>query len=438
MKTATSTDPQSDILIIGGGLAGLCAAAHAARSGASVTLLEKGKSLGGRASTQEREGFLLNQGAHALYKAGVGRRTLRDLGIEPRGGIPAQSGGFAIANGVKHTFPGGFLSLLSTGLLSVAGKIDVAKVLATLPRLDTTTYEAMSVNDAARRLSKNAEVQQLLRALVRLATYGNDPDRQSAGDALSQLQLALDANVLYLDGGWQTMTDALRDVATKAGAEVLSSARVDRVSVTPFGVEAAAGDVRYRARSVILATGPREAAELVEGPARETLRSWADESVPSFAACLDVCLESVPSPRANFALGIDQPLYLSVHSAAAKLAPAGRGLIHCMKYIGPSARADPAADERELEGALDLLQPGWRERTVHRRFLPQMLVVHGLPLASRNGVRGRPGPAVPGADNVFVAGDWVGPEGQLADTSLASGRQAGELAAQKRMAAAAA
>jgi hypothetical protein len=40
------------------------------------------------------------------------------------------------------------------------------------------------------------------------------------------------------------------------------------------------------------------------------------------------------------------------------------------------------------------------------------------------GLAGRPGPAVPGSDNLYVAGDWVGREGMLAAASLASARSA--------------
>jgi hypothetical protein len=36
---------------------------------------------------------------------------------------------------------------------------------------------------------------------------------------------------------------------------------------------------------------------------------------------------------------------------------------------------------------------------------------------------------VPDLRGVFVAGDWVGPDGMLADAVLASGRAAGEAAA---------
>lgn len=435
MADSTTTN---DVLVIGGGLAGLTAAAEAARAGASVLLLEKAGGIGGRASTQNRDGFLLNQGAHALYRAGVGRGILRDLGVETKGGVPSPAGGFTLAGGIKHTFPGGLLSLLTTGLLPLAGKLDVARILATLPRLDTSTYDTMSVADAARNLSKHDEVGQLLQALFRLSTYGNAPEEQSAGSALAQLKLALDKNVIYVDGGWETMVTQLRRIAQSGGADVRTSARVDRIDVTPGGVEAHTPDGTHRARSVVLALGPSEAAALLAGDARATLSAWADACVPSYAACLDVCLEEVPAPRSSFALGVDQPIYLSVHSAVAKLAPEGRGLIQCMKYLGPAPSDDPRQAEHELEAALDLVQPGWRDATLHRRYLPQMIVVHGVPLASQGGEAGRPGPEVPGADNVFVAGDWVGPEGQLADASLASGRRAGALAAERRVAAAAA
>ena len=60
---------------------------------------------------------------------------------------------------------------------------------------------------------------------------------------------------------------------------------------------------------------------------------------------------------------------------------------------------------------MDLLQPGWRDRVLARRFLPEMVVVHDIPKAARLGCRGRPGPQVPGMKGLFVVGDWVGSEG---------------------------
>jgi phytoene dehydrogenase-like protein len=111
----------------------------------------------------------------------------------------------------------------------------------------------------------------------------------------------------------------------------------------------------------------------------------------------------------------------------AKLAPADGATIHVAKYLDPDAPSDAKSDERQLEGLLDLVQPGWRELVVERRFLPSMTVYHAMVTAAQGGTAGRPGPAVPGIANLYVVGDWVGAEGLLADASLSSAKQAARL-----------
>jgi hypothetical protein len=103
-------------------------------------------------------------------------------------------------------------------------------------------------------------------------------------------------------------------------------------------------------------------------------------------------------------------------------------LIHVAKYLPTDHKESPEADERELEGLMDLVQPGWRAQVVHRRFLPDMTVMNWLPAAREGGNRGRPGPRVPEAPGLFVAGDWVGSEGFLVDAALASAKEAARLA----------
>jgi phytoene dehydrogenase-like protein len=151
------------------------------------------------------------------------------------------------------------------------------------------------------------------------------------------------------------------------------------------------------------------------------LSRWARSARPVRAASLDVALRQLPRPHATFALGIDEPLYVSVHSAAARLAPEGGALVHVMRY-GGLAGESPETVERQLTGLLDALQPGWRGCVVAQRFLPDLLVSHALPEAVHGGAHGRPDPRVPDVPGVYVAGDWVGPEGLLADASLASAR----------------
>ena len=129
-----SADPgRFDVVVVGAGLAGLTAGATAARAGASVIVLD-GRRLGGRAAVDQMgDGILFNRGAHALYNDGVGMRTLRDLGIDPTGGVPPLAGSWAYrSNGDFQRLPVGPTSLLRTRALSAASKVRAGALLARL------------------------------------------------------------------------------------------------------------------------------------------------------------------------------------------------------------------------------------------------------------------------------------------------------------------
>lgn len=73
----------SGIMVIGGGLAGLAAAIECVERGVPVELREATGKLGGRARSLERDGFITNQGPHALYLKGPGHRWLEQRGLLP-------------------------------------------------------------------------------------------------------------------------------------------------------------------------------------------------------------------------------------------------------------------------------------------------------------------------------------------------------------------
>jgi phytoene dehydrogenase-like protein len=422
----------SNVAVIGGGLAGLTAANFLARAGFQVTLFEKSGAIGGRARTDVEQGFHFNLGPHALYCGGAAIGILRELGVEFRGRPPATSGGFAIDGGVKHTLPVGPFSLITTGLLGLVAKLEAARLLSDIRNFDTRGAERLSLREWAEREIRRDAARRFFHSLIRVSTYADDPERQSAGAAIAQLQLALASGVLYLDGGWQTLARGLRDAAVKEGVRIIAGGRVKAVErdVRVRGVRLADG-VFYPAQAVVIAAGPAEACELIEGGERTILYEWAKAAIPVRAACLNVALEYLPRPRALFALGIDRPLYFSVHSAAAKLGPENGALIHASKYLGAGPDGDTRAVERELEETLDIMQPGWRRAVVARRFLPAMTVSNALVTAAQGGETGRPHPGVPGVEGLYVAGDWVGPEGMLADASMASAKLAAETIAKR-------
>jgi phytoene dehydrogenase-like protein len=412
------------VVVVGGGLAGLTAASVAARAGARVTLLERLSEPGGRARTRVERGFHFNMGPHALYTAGPGAEVLRELGVAPSGGRPATSGALARRGGRLHALPGGFASLVSTGLLRPAEKVEIARFLAGLARLDPRPYDAVSLADTVAAQLRHQASRELLCALVRLTSYANDPERMSGGAALLQLQLA-QGGVRYLHGGWQSLVDALREVALRAGVEIRAGARARSVEQDGRVRGVALADGAIPAAAVVLALGPAEASELVSGGQHPELAAHAKGTAPVRAASLDVGLAMLPEPRRLFALGIDEPTYASVHSAWADLAPAGSALVQVARYLAPDEPAERAGLEAELEGVLDALQPGWRAHVVTRKLLRELVVVHELPRAATGGLAGRPLSRVQSVAGLFLAGDWVGPVGMLADGALASGREAG-------------
>ena len=118
-------------------------------------------------------------------------------------------------------------------------------------------------------------------------------------------------------------------------------------------------------------------------------------------------------------MSLDEPLYFSMHSPAAALAPPGSFVAHAATYITPSSAKDPAAQREQLEAHAQ--RGGVRtDSVVTSRYLHRMTVVGALPSAENGGLVGRPSIHAPGFSDVFIAGDWIGPEGQLADASFAS------------------
>ena len=394
------------VIVVGGGVAGLAAAAFVARAGRRVVLLERAQAPGGRATTHETRGFFLNLGPHALYATGAGRAVLDELNVGLSGNYPTTHGLHASYEGRRYLLPSAPGSLLRTRLLPWRDKLEILKLLAVLSRLDAGRFESMTVEEWLDATSSRERARAFTEALVRVTTYTNAPERLGAAPALRQLQLAVTGNVFYLDRGWQTLVDGLLAAARDEGAQIRTASPVRSVSSTGVTLE----DGRdLDASAVVLAVPPNDVARL-------TGRRVSLD--PVRAACLDVALSRLPDPGTNFVLGIDEPMYLSVHSSSAQLAPQGGALIHVARYLG----IDDTAGRESLESYLDSAQPGWREVVVEARFLPKMTVSHAIvpPGGRRTDVD------MLGMKNVFVAGDWVGPEGMLADAALASARRVAE------------
>lgn len=71
-----------DVIIVGGGMAGLTSAAYLAKAGMRILLCEKNSQVGGLVGAFDRGGFHFDAGARALENSGVIFPMLKQLGIE--------------------------------------------------------------------------------------------------------------------------------------------------------------------------------------------------------------------------------------------------------------------------------------------------------------------------------------------------------------------
>lgn len=403
---------QEDILVIGGGLAGLTASIYLAQAGRSVTLLEKAKNMGGRAQTQQKGGFSFNLGPHALYQGGLASEILNELNIHVQGKEPSIDG-LALYQGDLFpllTTPKGFFT---SKLLTAKEKFTYARQIVSAMRVEPESQHHLTVQAWIQNLTSDIKLQQLWQSISRLATYSNALDQLSAMVFLRQFQSSLRASVLYIDGGWQTLVEQLRQKAILAGVNIQINASVHAIHQAHHHpiVELKNGDT-WQTTAVLLTTPPQTLKTLLPNIPLPNISSVQ-------AACLDVALNQLPQPHHRFALGIDQPLYYSLHSATADLAPKGGALIHVAKYLSTQAMED---DKTELVALLNQLQPNWQAHCVHERYLPQMTVIqHGW-----NAGEERPSVNPSQYPNIYLAGDWVGDEGWLAEASFASARQSAQ------------
>ena len=407
----TTTRVIWDVVVVGGGLAGLAAGVEVTAAGGRALVIE-GHQPGGRARVTERDGFIFNHGGHALYMGGPGLGVLRRHGIEPEGAKPPLRRYKMSREGRHHRFPCGPDTLLRTTILGARAKVQVGRLLAGLPRVDAARLAGTSVSAWLGDLGLRPDAEAVVRAVVRQGTYSSDQDDLDAGAAVNQLQLAVSDGVSYLHGGWAQLVEGLA-----CRTQVRAGCKVRSLTPVAAGIEVTTDAGPLTARAVVVAAGTPEAARsLLPDPP-----DWGDLGPPVTAACLDLGLDRIPSP--GWVLGVDEPLYATLQSPPAHMAPPGGAVAALIRYGARNATADRA--DLEAHARLAGIDP---EAAAVSRFLARMVVAGAQPRARLGGLAGRPAVTATGHRAIAVCGDWVGPEGMLADAALASGAAAGRAA----------
>jgi phytoene dehydrogenase-like protein len=341
------------------------------------------------------------------------------LGIVPQGRMPSGRG-MILRDGREHALPATPVSMLSTSVLDLRSKFALVGFFAQVRRVDASALRELSCREWLEKQVVGKQLRELLAAVIRLATYCAELDDLSAEAAVQQLRAAF-GGVLYLDGGWEQLVDALVERARAAGVEFRFGAPVEAIARADHARWAVQVDgSAIPCADVVIASSPRVADTLLGSSGLTANHGLATAAQPCKAACLDLGLRGEwPGPR--FLLDIDEPIYLSVHSDVAAVAPAGHTLLSLIWYRRATNQLSGVQVRERLEQVVRRWMPNFEEAVVVEQFLPDITVMHDLPQARRGGLAGRAPTQV--GEGLYLVGDWVGDRGMLLDASMASAAQ---------------
>jgi phytoene desaturase len=123
MNDSSSPSGRYDTVVIGAGAGGLCAAARLVAAGQKVLVVESRDRVGGRASSEQIEGFTVNVGAIAIELGGVFEETFALLGVPLDLREPSPATVFRIDGKLINVSKGGGWGLLLGTFTKQAAKI---------------------------------------------------------------------------------------------------------------------------------------------------------------------------------------------------------------------------------------------------------------------------------------------------------------------------
>ena len=428
---------QHDVVIVGGGVAGLATGALLAKAGRTVLVLEKGNQAGGRAYTYVDNGFVLNYGAHAMYRphSGLLAQVLERLERPPIAApYPDPRRSYFQLDGRWGSLGPMPQDFLTTSLFPFASRLRLLPLLAAIRFGNVADLGDVTLGEWLDRRTKDTYLRRFVLALATINTYTRPASELSAQFLLRHLQRNLFARdyVGYMSGGWSTMYEAFASALRDHGGEVTTGAAVERLAVEDGRVVAAlTRDGRHEAGSFVLTAPPQNAPKLAEAgsPLREELERWQG-LLDVRALCIDLGFSRRLRTDVTLIYDVQYDLYFSLHSEVTPdLAPEGGQLLHAMAYLSPEEAANDWLNERrhrELEQGLDRHFPGWREATAVRRTLPSAQVTVARQTPDQQGAARVPARSA-SAENLYFAGDGRDLPYNLTEISLASALEVADL-----------
>jgi NAD(P)-binding Rossmann-like domain len=393
------------VTVIGGGLGGLAAAITAAEAGASVTLHEAHRTLGGRwrstpvrkkvrsnlgtnpgrDSSQDAHVYRAHEGPHVIYRDGPIWAWLKARGL------------LGVTCGVP-------LAATARFRFWHQGRLRAVPPLGFLRAVRLSGRKNAPIDQSFREWATGLlgeDAAEVGASASGVGLFHHDPGSLSAAFVAERLSrvYSLPPPASYRQGSWGAMFEVIGAYARKLGVTIELGSRVSSI-----------GD------EITLVATEMESARLLLG---DDSLDWPSGR----AALLDLGVKR--DHRDLFVVSdLDTCGWLENFTMPdPTIAPPGEHLLQMQMPIDPhSSKADGIA---RLEAIADYALPEWRERTTYRL---ESLANARTGAVDFPGTSWRDRPAINRGDGVFLVGDRVAAPGLLSEVSLNSGVWAAQLA----------
>ncbi|MET8912344.1 FAD-dependent oxidoreductase [Micromonospora sp. NPDC004551] len=380
----------TDVVIVGGGLAGLAAARRLHRAGVPWRLIEAADRLGGRVATDEVDGYLLDRGFQVLNTAyprlgGLVDLRALDLGWFTPGVLVRRGGRLErLVNPLRD--PASTPGTMAAGVGSLVDRLRFAALAtgcATLPVGRLLNAPETTSEQALRRAGLSpAFIEELLRPF--LSGVLLDRELATSSHVLAVLLRAFARGRIGLPARGMAALPAA--IAAPLPAE-LFDLDTPVTEVAPRRVRTPAGEITCRA--VVVAVDPPAAATLLTRLQRVRMHSYTTYYHGT---------DTPPLAEPTLLLDGDRRELVAntvvLSNAAPTYAPAGRHLV-ATSVVGPQAPPEPLV-RRELDRLYGRSTADWTH-------LATVSVPDALPAAPPP--QGRLRKPVALGDGLYVAGD---------------------------------
>lgn len=413
-----------DVVIIGGGLAGLSAAARLAYNGKKVAVVERGK-LGGRAMTIKLKGFQFNFGAHAIYARDTSylSKMEKEMNLDVTWEDYQQLQSRYDMGDETTVIPSNFGGLLQTKLLKGSDKFRFAYHML----FTTLGFEKgdpnLSIDEWIELNRISPAVREMMLNLANSNFFAGDAGQIPSNVFFEYYRRLFKTNipVSFIQGGWQVLINEFKRVIRENEGQIFDKTKITDLTTDGERVQAAnAKRQRFTADEFIFAIPPEQLQKLfADTRLSQELTPYTDYE-PAFVMFYDVGLKKRIETDYTYVFDKDRQMFITdISYYDLEAAPPGGQLLQAVAYLRKDQVNDPEAHEaiiNKFEAFYDRHFPGWREQLIIPRASKKPVLQairwtmnqQGLPIHFEK------------MPNVYFAGDWTNGQGQLSELSFSS------------------